>query len=71
MHSFHAEHRCTLFSIKMPVDYASAFTIVRYTRRAEAVRTIAQISGMESHNSYGSGERYRASLQRIFKKNQA
>ncbi len=46
----------------------SAFTKVRWTRRADAVGTVAQTSGVESHNSLGPGERYHAPLRRIFNK---
>ncbi len=42
--------------MKMRVDHGSAFTSVRWTRSADAVGTIVQTSGVESHNSIGSGE---------------
>ncbi len=54
--------------MKMRVDQGSAFTSVRWTRRADAVGTIVQTSGVESHNSIGSGERYHATSRRIFYK---
>ena len=52
----------------MRVDQGSAFTSVRWTRRADAVGTIAQTSVVESHNSIGFSERYYAPLCRVFNK---
>ncbi len=54
--------------MKMRVDQSSVFTSIRWTHRADAVRTVVQTSSVESHNSIGSGERYHAPLRRVFNK---
>ncbi len=54
------------FPMKMRVDRRSVFIIVRWTRRADTVGTIVQTSGVESHNSIGSAERYHGPLRRTF-----
>ncbi len=56
------------FPMKMRVDQVSAFSSVRWNRRADAVRTIVQTSGVESHNSIGSGEGCHASFRLLFNK---
>lgn len=52
----------------MKVDQGSAFKSVRWKRLCEEVGTVTQESGVESHNSLGSGERYHEPLRRIFRK---
>ncbi len=52
----------------MRVDQGSAFTSVRWTNRAKALGTNVQESGVEAHNSFGSGERYHTPLRRILLK---
>ena len=46
-----------VFPLKMRAYLGSAFTTVRWTRKANAVSTMVQTSGVELHNSIGSGER--------------
>ncbi len=57
-----------VFPMKRRVDQGSAFTNVRWTRRSDAIGSIVQTSGVELHNSLGSGEWYHAPLCRIFNK---
>ncbi len=52
--------------MKMSVDQENAFTSVRWRNRNKAAGADVQESGVEAHNSLGSGERYHASLSRIF-----
>ena len=56
------------FSMKMRLNQGSAFNSVRWKHRDDGVRTVVQTSGVESHNSIGSGERYHAQLRRVFNK---
>lgn len=49
-------------------DQGSAFTSVRFQRLFETVGTKLQLSGVESNNSIGSGERYHEPLRRVFNK---
>ena len=52
--------------MKTRVGHGSAFTLVRWTHRADAVGTVVQNSRVEYQNSIGSGERYYAPLRRVF-----
>ncbi len=60
---------CIGFHLKTRVDQGSAFSTVRWTGREDAVGSIVQNSGVESHNSIGFGMRYHAPLRRIFNRN--
>lgn len=51
---------------KLWVDQGSAFTSVRFTRGCDAVGTVILHSGVESHSSLESGERYHRPVRRIF-----
>ncbi|MEM1283154.1 MAG: reverse transcriptase domain-containing protein [Chlamydiota bacterium] len=53
---------------KIRADQGSCFTSVRWKRLCGEVGTETQLSGVESHNSIGSGERYHKPLRRIFNK---
>ena len=56
------------FPEKIKVDQGSCFTFVRWTKRCENVGTEVQLSGIESHNSLGVGEKYHAPLRRVYRK---
>ncbi len=53
--------------MKTRVDQGSAFISVRRTHCADAVGKVVQNSGVKSHNSFGTDERYHGPL-RLFKK---
>lgn len=55
----------TGFPETIKVDQGSAFTSLRWQRLCEEVGTVTEESGIESHNSLGSGERYHEPLRRI------
>lgn len=52
----------------MRVDQGSVFTSQKWQQITEAAGIFLHLSGVESHNSIGLGERYHAPLRRIFKK---
>lgn len=53
---------------KMRVDQGSQFTSKRWKELTEMTGIQLCLSGVESHNSIGSGERYHAPLRRIYQK---
>ncbi len=53
------------FPMKMRVNQKSTFSLLRWTNRAKASGTDVQESGIEAHNSLGSGEIYHAPLRKI------
>ena len=53
---------------KMRVDQGSIFTSRRWKQLTDATGISLQLSGIESHNSIGAGERYHAPLRRIYDK---
>ena len=53
---------------KLKVDQGSAFTSIRWQRLCEMVGTEIQFSGVESHHSLGSGERYHDPLRQVYLK---
>lgn len=56
------------FPEKIKVDQGSCFTSLRWEKLSTDVGTIMEYSGVESHNSIGSGERYHGPLRRVFNK---
>lgn len=58
----------TGFTMRIHTDQGSAFTSLRWTRRCDAVGTESKLSGVDSHNSLGSGERYHEPLRRVYRK---
>ncbi len=53
---------------KIRADQGSAFTSPKWQKLTEATGIILQMSGVESDNSIGIGERYHAPLRRIYNK---
>lgn len=53
---------------KLRIDSGSVFTSPRWTKCTESAGICLQLSGIESHNSLGPGERYHSPLRRIFYK---
>lgn len=56
------------FPNRLKLDQGSAFTSARWKKLADTVGMCLELSGIESHNSLGSGERYHDPLRRIFRK---
>ncbi len=58
----------TGYPSKMKTDQGSVFTSPRWKQITDMTGIELQLSGVESHNSLGKGERYHAPLRRIFLK---
>jgi hypothetical protein len=60
---------CIGYPNRMRVDQRSTFTYPRWKELSDIHGVVLQLSGIESHNSLGAGERYHSPLRRIYDKN--